>query len=505
MTIHQAHGGSHANRGCMLRTVLAGVLLLAGSAGPAIAGPWLDPGDTGLRHDLQLLADGGVIGTPLTAWPLSWGDISAQLNDPGGLSDAEAAALVRVQARARLERQTGRWSPITEVAAGADARLIRDFEDLPREQGEVAVGLQWTGERLAARLVGQFVTDPADDREWRADGSYLGLALGNWMLAAAMTDRWWGPGWQGSLILSNNARPIPAFTIDRNSTAPFETKWLSWIGHWDFVALWGFLEDDRAVPDARFFGMRFSAKPASWLEFGLSRTAMWCGKDRPCDFDTFVDLLLGKDNAGDNVSPEDEPGNQLAGYDLRLSGAPLRLPLAVYAQRIGEDEQDFLPSLYMTQVGLETWGSLGGLGRYRLYLEVADTLCGGNITGDGQPNVCYEHPIYATGVRYRGRSIGHSFDNDAEVWTLGAMLNDNQDRSWTATLAAGDLNREGSPSDTNTVAAQRTRYRSMSLVHRRELLGGELQGMAGVESFDDKITGDDDLDWRLSVNWRRSW
>lgn len=483
---------------------VAALVLVATSLGLR-AEPWLDPGDSGLRHDLQLLADAGVIGAPLTAWPLSWGDIAAQVADRDRVPDSAAAALARVQARVRQARVAGRWQLQTEASAGADARLIRDFEDLPREKGEVAVGLERMGDRTAVKLVAQYVADPDDDRELRFDGSYAGLALGNWMFAGAITDRWWGPGWQGSMILSNNARPIPAFTIDRNSTAPFESKWLRWIGHWDFVTLWGFLENDRAVPDARFFGMRFTAKPARWLEVGLSRTAMWCGQGRPCDFDTFIDLLAGKDNAGDNVAAEDEPGNQLAGYDIRLSAAQLGFPVAIYTQRIGEDEQDFRPSLFMTQVGIEHWGGLGTLGDYRLYLEVSDTLCGGNITGGGKADVCYEHPIYATGYRYRDRSIGHSFDNDAEVWTLGAMLNDRHDGAWTASVAAGDLNREGEPSTTNTVAAVKTRYRSASLTHRRALPIGELQGSLGFESFDDRVTGQTDDEWRVSLNWRHTW
>jgi len=478
------------------------LLLLPMLAFSVEAGPWIDPGDTGLRNDLQLLSDSGVIGTPVTAWPLSWGDISAQLQDPGNLSDAETAALARVRAKARQATVTGQWRPQLEAAAGSEARLIRDFEDLPREEGEIAAGLQWTGDRLALNLVGQYVNDPDDDRELRFDGSYLGLALGNWMFAAAATDRWWGPGWQGSMILSNNARPIPAFTIDRNSTAPFDSKWLRWIGNWDLVVLYGLLESDRVVSDSHFFGMRFTAKPARWLEVGLSRSANWCGDDRPCDLDTFWNLLSGQDNAGDNVAAEDEPGNQLAGYDIRVTGAALGIPVAAYTQRIGEDEQDLRPSLFLTQAGLETWGSLGSVGNYRVYLEVSDTLCGGNITGDGQPDACYEHPLYSTGMRYRGRSIGHSFDNDAEIWTLGAMLNDRHDGSWLLSLAVGDLNREGNPSATNTVASVKTEYESLTFTHRRVLPFGEIQASAGVESFDNTVTGKDEQDWRLSLNWR---
>ncbi len=483
------------------------VFMLAGMtlAATASAGPWLLPGDTGLRHDLQLLADAGVIGTPLTAWPLSWGDIAAQLNGRDQVPDAVAPALARVQARLREAGPAGGLRLGTDMSLGSQPRLIRDFEDVPREKAEIAAQVEWMGDRTAVRLVAQAVTDPDDDRELRADGSYAGLVLGNWMFAAAMTDRWWGPGWQGSMILSNNARPMPAFTIDRNSTAPFESKWLGWIGHWDFSALWGFLEHDRAVPNARFFALRLTARPASWLELGLSRTAMWCGEGRPCGFGTFVDLLTGKDNAGDNVSFADEPGNQLGGYDIRLSGAGLGIPVALYTQRIGEDEQNLRPSLFHTQAGMETWGRLGVLGDYRLYLEVSDTLCGGNITGGGDPDCAYEHHIYRTGMRYRGRSIAHSFDNDARVWTLGAMLNEDGGNSWVASLAAGDLNREGGPSTTNTVAAMETAYRSASLVHRRRLPLGEFQAAAGLESFDNRVTGQTDNDWRISLNWRRDW
>ena len=476
--------------------------LLALVAGSAIAGPWLDPGDTGLRHDLQLLADTGVIGTPVTAWPLSWGDIATQLGGRDTVPDAAAGALARVRSRLRNEGLSAGLRLGAEASVGTEARLIRDFEDLPRQKGEVAAQLEWTGDRTAVRLVAQYAVDPDDDRELRADGSYAGLAFGNWMLAAAVTDRWWGPGWQGSMILSSNARPIPAFTIDRNSTAPFESKWLRWIGHWDFTTLWGFLESDRAVPDARFFGMRFTARPARWLELGLSRTAMWCGKGRPCGFGTFTDLLAGKDNAGDNVSAEDEPGNQLAGYDIRLTGAGLGIPVAVYTQRIGEDEQDLRPALFLTLAGVETWGRLSRFGDYRLYLEVADTLCGGNITGSGKADCAYEHSIYQTGMRYRGRAIGHSLDNDAKVWTLGAILNEDSGHSWVVSLATGDLNREGSPSTTNTVAGVKTRYRSASLVHRRRLAIGELQGAVGFEGFDNRVTGDTDDEWRISLGWR---
>ena len=62
---------------------VAWLLLLA----PVVlsAAPLVAPGDSALRHDIQLLADLGLITTPVTSWPLSWGAI---------LNDLEAATTV---------------------------------------------------------------------------------------------------------------------------------------------------------------------------------------------------------------------------------------------------------------------------------------------------------------------------------------------------------------------------------------------------------------------------
>ena len=129
----------------------------------------------------------------------------------------------------------------------------------------------------------QGVDSDQDDKEFRADESMVGVVLGNWSVAASTQQRWWGPGWDGSLILGNNARPIPSLGIDRVFTDAFETKWLSWLGPWDLNVMFGELESERAVPNARFFGMRFNFRPIPSLEIGISRSAQWCGEGRPCE------------------------------------------------------------------------------------------------------------------------------------------------------------------------------------------------------------------------------
>ena len=42
----------------------------------AHADPWLAPGDEGLRCDIELLADAGILRGPVTTWPISWPDLA---------------------------------------------------------------------------------------------------------------------------------------------------------------------------------------------------------------------------------------------------------------------------------------------------------------------------------------------------------------------------------------------------------------------------------------------
>ena len=276
-----------------------------------------------LRHDLQLLADAGALNVPLTSWPLSWGDVLEDLRRAERtpeLSYGEEAALMRVRRVGMRATRTRQAQFSLDAHYDTQPNLLRGFEDRAREETDVTSTVDWLGERFAARVSVNGVSQADDDQDLRLDGSYLGVAIGNYMVSAGVMDRWWGPGYDGSIVLGNNQRPIPAISIERNDTAPFKSKWLSWLGPWDLSFVWGQLENDREVPNARFLGLRVNFKPLDNLEIGLSRTAQWCGNgDRPCDLDAFVRIALGRDNLGDDAADQsNEPGNQLAGIDFSL-------------------------------------------------------------------------------------------------------------------------------------------------------------------------------------------
>jgi hypothetical protein len=457
-------------------------------------------GDLALRQDIQRLADYGIVSGTVTTWPLAWGPILENIEsaDAANLPPAVLDALVRVQRRANWETRTQELTFNTKLGFADNATRIRSFQDTPRGRAEVSAGISWIDSWFSADINAQYVDSDQDDEDGRLDNSMIGVVIGNWSVAASTQERWWGPSWDGSLILSNNARPIPSLTIDRVFTDAFETKWLSWLGPWQ-------LEKEREVPNARFFGMRFNFRPLPSLEIGLSRTAQWCGDDRPCDFDTFVDLLLGKDNIGDSgIGEENEPGNQLAGLDFRWAPGFWKMPIAVYGQFIGEDEAGGFPSRYMGQLGVEWSGYLFDRWSSQVFAEYSGTSCQFHESSKIY-NCGYNHTIYRTGYRFRNRPIGHGADNDAELISAGLVLVDTDETQWRALLRLGKLNAGGAPDSRNTLTPTQQDIASVDISHSRAYWFGVLDVGVGYETLDDEISSTSSSEGRVYLQWRSTY
>jgi hypothetical protein len=423
------------------------VLLASACARIAHADPWIAPGDSGLRHDIELLADAGVLRGPVTTWPISWPDVARDvlaMPHDGSRPAVVEQALTRVQTAARRASARGASAIGTRLSAAHEPIGLRSFGDSPREEGEISLRAGWLGDRVALNLQATAVVDPDDGRELRADGSYVGVNIGNFMISAGYMERWWGPGWDGSLILSTNARPIPSLTIERNYTDAFKNKLLSWSGPWRASIAVGEAEQhDVAVPRVRFLAARVNFKPRPWLELGLSRTAQWCGGERVCDLETFGNLLIGRDNRDGSLDATDEPGNQMAGYDARVRSPWAALPVAFYTQWIGEDEAGGLPSKFIGLAGLEFWGG-GEAGSWRLRGEYTDTAC--VFTRENpQLNCAYRNGIYPQGYTYRRRIIGHALDNDSRMYSVGALWAHPDGGVYQLVARRVELNRDGGP------------------------------------------------------------
>ncbi len=399
----------------------------------------LQPGDLKLRHDIQMLADAGIIDAPITGWPLFLAGINVGGARIEALDPASTGALQRIfpsrepHTRPRLDFGIGGIS---------EPERLRGYQNVPRESGEVSARLAWESGRYAGDLKATYVSDPVDGKEWRADGSYLGVALGNWFLSASATDRWWGPGRDGSMILSNNARPMPAITLPRREARPPGVRWLRWVVPWTTQVIFGQMEHDRHVPDTQFFGWRVGFKPLPNLEIGLSRTAQWCG----------------------------------------------------------EDEQNGLPSGHLAQIGLETWNAWGEDGAsYRVHAEDNEPTCSAITDSDPNFGCAYNHHIYEDGYRYRGRVVGHSADGDSVVVSLGGLLFTAQGYSRQLLARRAEINRSNDARHSLS-PVQRDIF-TLELSHTRVFLAGDLMLGLGTEYGEVTATGKDIDETRAFVQW----
>jgi len=492
-------------RALTLAALLPLTVLLA--AATAHAGePWLAPGNVQARHDIQLLVDEGVISLPMSAWPIAVSDLANALSRaPDSQTSAQAAAVARLRKIATEGRPTHGF----EVRAAARPTTLRTFDDEPREEGELSASTSgFLGDRWGLRLELTAVADPDDDEPVRLDGSYFAGKFGNWIVTAGAQDRWWGSGWQGSLILTNAARPVPAIALDRAVSEPFESKWLRWIGPWRLTTFMGYMDGDRGDYDhPLLFGMRVSARPLSGLEVSLERTAQWCGEGRSCDWNDFWNLWSGHDNAGENVAAEDEPGNQLAGWDIRWASPVGDANYAIYWQHTGESIDNKIPRPYrsMELAGLETWGSAEDApGSWRASLEWAQTRCGGTQDGEKLWDCAYNNSIFSgTGYRYLGRPLGHAMDGDGDTYGLRFMRVNAAADTFTALLRHTQVNEDGTvPDRRHTVAPGAEEWWSLDLTYRRPLQRGWIEASAGVDDRERDWNGTAAVLPRFAVSWR---
>ncbi len=389
-------------------------LLLSFGGAQAVAAPWLEPGDERARHHLQVLADSGAIRTPITGWPVMWSNVKHGLDsiNPGELP---ADALVSYRyLRHELRRSMTRVTLEQRSRVGNSPNAIGSFATDTREQRELRLGITVTAQKTAMRLQASVVGEPLDGQRYRLDESYLAHLVGNWAVGVGSVERWWGPGWESSLILSHNARPAPGVFVQRSRSTPADIAPLRWLGPWQLTSFLSRLDSARSVENPLFWGVRASFMPHSSLEVGLSRTAIWSGRGQQTDISGFGKLVF----TADDDAP---PGHQLSAVDFRWGYRLGNTTQAVYGQLAGGEGSDGMPTRSIGMAGIELathWRD----SHLRFSLEGQNTLANFYDSDNRIGNAAYEHDVYTTGYRYKGRPLGAATDNDAEAVTLRSQV-----------------------------------------------------------------------------------
>jgi len=389
------------------------------------AEPWIGTSDIYLKANIQQLADAGFILTPTTTYPLMWIDILRDINliQINQLNESQKKAYFYVIHQSKLAKRK-----ITTIKAtlASDNNRFTSFGDNYRDKNTLQIQSSMLYENFAAKIATTYVQSPIDDRKTRFDDSYLAMFIGNWVVSLGKQNRWFGPTWDTSFSLSNNARPIPTIAITRKSAIPLTIPFTEVQVPWTVTSFMGKMDDKRIVKNALLWGFRLNFKPLPNLEIGLSRLAQWGGDGRSKNLSTFKDVLIGRTNCGiDDLvcnANNPNPANQQAGYDFRYSFTLFNTPIALYGQKFAEDGSEGTFS-YITkanpQFGVDTHLDLFSIPS-TVFFEYGDSLadCG---TRDSIGDCYYEHVSYATGMRYNGRTISNLYDNDAKSYVLGVI------------------------------------------------------------------------------------
>ncbi|MBH0039171.1 capsule assembly Wzi family protein [Pseudoalteromonas sp. SWN166] len=469
------------------------------------AEPWVKPDDYGLRADIQQLADAGVILAPVTTYPLMWKSFISDVESMPleQLSPSLQDALLRVKHRYKSENSSSHSLQLSAFAA-TDPIIATSFGATNTQETELSAAYAYLGDNFAAKvavnyrkdgkkcLVDGKTTDDivtneqalTDCNDTSLDNSYLAYRLGNWIFRAGAVEQFWGPGVDNSLIMSGNAKPLPALSVTREKSTAFETPWLSWIGQWGFTAQMAKLESTRVIPDALLWSTRVNFRPIQQLEIALSWSAQWAGDGQPSSAGDFIDLVTGGGECVGNAEQcqregETRLGNQLAGIDIRWSDTLFNQPYAVYASTIGEDTSGGIKPVDRAYLfGVQT--------TQRIYdqsvlinVEYIDTGVSCNLGSRGE-NCYYEHSTYKSGYRYHGRTIGSTYDNDAQsvVLTLLGQLSNGND--WQVKLRSVDYNSDNrdlypnNPDLGNSITKTGFNSKQLELRYRMLSMGGRV-------------------------------
>ncbi|GAA5000580.1 capsule assembly Wzi family protein [Acinetobacter puyangensis] len=371
-----------------------------------------------LSTDLIWLNQQGVVNISTSTWPLSGDEIERALSQANISNPIQQKVVNAVLNAIKADNNQVK---VGLFAESDQKNIPQSFGDAQKAQYQANLELNagsenWDG-KLRVNLEKDLQIENSEDVN--VEGSYLAGKLWNQWIIAGQIPTWWGPGHDGSLIRGDASRPVYGVTVQRAVQDAFETKWLSWIGPWQYQAFAGQLKDYDAVPNAKLLGLRVTARPLPYLELGASRTIQIGGKGQPNSFNAYWNAIIGKDNNCDDQGcvNDKNASNQLAGFDARLNLVNLiQVPVGLYAQYVGEDESGLLPSRKLYLAGLDFSSSYKNM-PYQLYAEWADTKTNGDVWG-----YSYNHHQYTDGFYQQGYPLAHAIGGDGEMYSVGGHI-----------------------------------------------------------------------------------
>lgn len=416
---------------------------------PAAAGPFAEVGNWQLRQDVDTLFAAGLIRGPIDSWPLPWAQIDEGLNqakDGRELTPALKAAVTRLDILSA--RAAGKINAELLIAGTNQPAIARDFGTQARAKFDTTGSLEWNTDVISLKAaVGYRYDDPTPGQTpnyLNFDTAQAVIRLGSWALIGGLNEEWFGPGRDGALLWSNSARPMPKIGLKRLNPKPIDVPVLRWLGPVQFEIFGGILNGDRTdYQNVGIIGSRFSFVPARGLTIGLERSQMLCGEGRPCKiFQSF----LGVGNAdnptvGDQQAFLDQPGNQIAGFDISYVQRFGQYSAKIYFEAVAEDFDNIILEQYLRMGGVTLSGPIGHRGAsFVAGVEYANTEAQALISGTKYPSSAYNNSLYFDGYTYLYRPIGYWTDGDSTNLAITGSVTDLRNRRWYGSVRAVNIN-----------------------------------------------------------------
>lgn len=448
----------HGKRLTRLAALLAGAAIFGAlAASTASATPWAETGDRQLRQDVELLASRHIITGPINSWPLAWSQMSVAEQVAG---DAAAPAEVRAAAARIVARYTAAQTGLVEANIMGTSRsaIVRDFGSQPRAKGDFSARIVQDFGNLTVSLGAGYRVSQGDafrnGAKYNFESSYAAWSIGNWAVYGGYVDSWWGPGEDGALMLSNNARPSLKVGVKRLLAYPIDLPVLRWLGPIRFDAFVSRLEggrNDYQHPYTINYRVDFAPPVLPGLEIGLSRQSMLCGSGSYCTFSSVLSQVIVVGRQYNNGIAATDAADKLAGIDISYRTHFGRVAAQVYGEMQAEDAGGFLISQYGRKVGARLTAPLGDSGTTLMVgSEYTDTLANNLLGGHAYPGSFYNNNGYTDGKRNHGLASGESIDGDGNLFSIDVAVTDPKNRYYYASLRRANINQTNvaGPSDT---------------------------------------------------------
>jgi len=267
-----------------------------------------------------------------------------------------------------------------------------------------------------------------EDTDFNIEDAHVRLNPTGWNTEYAIgrSSMWWGPGFHGSVLMTDNAFPMD--TVRINNIWPFRLPWIfKNIGRWSGTWFVSKLEKNFNPSHAMVTGWKLDYMPAEFLKMGIGHILQFGGKGvNMLGINHFIgtsSLFFSAGGGGD------EPENHIMSFDgqLFLRRMDRFLPIATGAKLYGElgaeDESKSIPVDFARIVGAY-FTDVFKIPGFDVKAEIARFH-----------KVFYTHFKYISGYTHKGNFIGHHAGGDSEDVALTGIFNFPDEYKFSATFS----------------------------------------------------------------------